>query len=83
VAAGGAWCERVGGLRANASCRSHAELNDSTTLDSGDPVRFGAEHAELWGMLPRLSVLGGCCGTDSRHIAEIAEACAPLFAAAR
>lgn len=73
-----AWALRLGGLRANASKLSHAELDRMTTLDDGDPEAFGAEHAALLRRLPRLAVLGGCCGTDERHIARIAQACAPL-----
>lgn len=78
----GEWLERIGGLRANASAKSHAELNESTELDIGDPAQLGAQYAKLKKRLPRLSVLGGCCGTDHRHIEQIAAACAPLFDAA-
>ena len=74
------WVERIRGLRANASRRSHAELNESTELDVGDPVELGAQYAQLKATrLPRLNVMGGCCGTDHRHVEEIAKACAPLF----
>jgi S-methylmethionine-dependent homocysteine/selenocysteine methylase len=76
-----AWLERIRGLRANASAKSHAELNESPELDPGDPPELAAQHARLKQQLPRLNVLGGCCGTDHRHIALIAEACAPLFPA--
>jgi S-methylmethionine-dependent homocysteine/selenocysteine methylase len=73
------WTARIRGLRVNASTKSHAELNESTTLDDGDPVALGALHAEIKRRLPQLSVLGGCCGTDHRHVEQIAEACMPLF----
>lgn len=63
--------ERIRGVRANASPKSHAELNDSTELDIGDPVEFGRQHARM----PRLNVYGGCCGTDHRHVEEICRAC--------
>jgi homocysteine S-methyltransferase len=63
---------RVRGLRANASRASHAELNAMTTLDAGDPDTLGAEYARLRAMHPQLTVLGGCCGTDHRHIEAIA-----------
>lgn len=79
LARGGAWTERIRGLRANASCKSHAELNDSAELDFGDPRELGALYARLHGHLAGLNVLGGCCGTDQRHIERIAESCAPLF----
>lgn len=72
----GAWRERIRGLRANASTKSHAELNESTTLDAGDPADLGRRYADLRRRLPKLAVLGGCCGTDARHIAAICEACA-------
>jgi S-methylmethionine-dependent homocysteine/selenocysteine methylase len=73
------WAQRVRGLRANASRQSHAELNEATVLDAGDPVELGQEYAELKRRLPRLNVMGGCCGTDHRHVEQIATACVPLF----
>ena len=73
------WTQRVRGLRANASRQSHAELNEATVLDTGDPAELGREYAELKRRLNRLCVLGGCCGTDQRHIEQIATACVPLF----
>jgi homocysteine S-methyltransferase len=72
---GGAWTGRIRGLRANASRCSHAELDAATELDDGDPEEFGAQYAELRRLLPQLAVLGGCCGTDHRHVAAIARAC--------
>ena len=74
LAGGERWLERIGGLRANASTKSHAELDESTELDEGDPADLGARHADLRGRLPRLRVLGGCCGTDHRHVGEICRA---------
>jgi S-methylmethionine-dependent homocysteine/selenocysteine methylase len=68
------WRERIGGLRANASTRSHAELDEAEELDDGDPADLGARYAALRTRLPRLNVLGGCCGTDHRHIAAIRDA---------
>ena len=62
------WRERIRGLRANASTRSHAELDEATELDEGDPADLAARYAELTALLPRLNVLGGCCGTDHRHV---------------
>ncbi|HXF31642.1 MAG TPA: homocysteine S-methyltransferase family protein [Solirubrobacterales bacterium] len=73
--AGGAWRERIAGIRANASRRSHAELDSMPDLDSGDPDELAGEYLELVGALPSLSVLGGCCGTDARHLAAICSAC--------
>jgi homocysteine S-methyltransferase len=74
------WMKRIRGVRANASRKSHAELNESTELDIGDPDEFGRQHAELKRRVPQLNVMGGCCGTDDRHIERIAAACSPLFA---
>ena len=74
------WTGRIRGLRANASRKSHAELNESSELDIGDPAELGMQYAWLkQHRLPRLNVLGGCCGTDQRHVESIAAACAPLF----
>ncbi len=63
------WTGRIGGIRANASRLSHAELDESETLDQGNPEEFGQLHAELANRLPNLRVFGGCCGTDHRHVA--------------
>ncbi|HWR53272.1 MAG TPA: homocysteine S-methyltransferase family protein [Bryobacteraceae bacterium] len=73
------WTERIRGLRANASRKSHAELNESAELDTGDPAELASRYAELKLRLPNLTVMGGCCGTDHRHVEQIAGACAPLF----
>ena len=65
---------RLRGVRANASRLSHAELDESTELDDGDPAEFGAQLAAIHSTHPGINVLGGCCGTDVRHIAAIADA---------
>jgi S-methylmethionine-dependent homocysteine/selenocysteine methylase len=70
-----AWTSRIRGVRANASRRSHAELNDAPDLDPGNPEELGQEYAALRRRLPWLTVLGGCCGTDTRHIDAIAREC--------
>ena len=72
--AGGGWRDRVRGVRANASRRSHAELDASTDLDDGNPEELGAQYRELRPLLPRLTVVGGCCGTDHRHVGSICRA---------
>jgi len=72
----GAWVARIGGIRANASAKSHAELDASTSLDNGDPHELGAQYRDLRRLLPRATVLGGCCGTDHRHVAAICHSCA-------
>lgn len=79
LADGGAFVERIRGLRANASRMSHAELNESPVLDVGNPAELGLQYAELRRRLKHINVMGGCCGTDHRHVERIAEACAPLF----
>ncbi|SFB46489.1 Homocysteine/selenocysteine methylase (S-methylmethionine-dependent) [Rhizobium sp. NFR07] len=75
------WLRRIGGIRANASAKSHAELDESTELDIGDPQDLGRRYARLTARYPSMRVLGGCCGTDHRHVAAICEACAPRAAA--
>jgi homocysteine S-methyltransferase len=72
---GGAWLERIGGIRANASKLSHAELDEAPELDPGDPEELARDYRGLMARLPRLRVLGGCCGTDHRHIGAISRAC--------
>jgi homocysteine S-methyltransferase len=82
VEEGGVWLERVRGLRANASELSHAELDAATTLHAGDPRSFGSQYRALHEMLPNLSVVGGCCGTDHRHVKSICRSLWPLLEAA-
>ncbi|SAK80772.1 homocysteine methyltransferase [Caballeronia calidae] len=71
---GGAWRDRVHGIRANASRLSHAELDEAADLDDGNPEELGAQYRALNGLLPRLNVVGGCCGTDHRHVGAICSA---------
>ena len=68
---------RIGCIRANASPLSHAELDEAEELDDGNPAELAADYRGLLDALPNLCVLGGCCGTDHRHVAAIAEACVP------
>ncbi len=68
------WIARVRGLRANASTKSHAELDEATTLDDGNPEDLARRHLTLRTDLPNLNVVGGCCGTDHRHVAAICRA---------
>ena len=65
------WERRIGGVRANASTMSHAELDDAEELDAGDPADLAVRYLELRSLLPELRVLGGCCGTSHRHIDAI------------
>ncbi|MES2916168.1 MAG: homocysteine S-methyltransferase family protein [Pseudomonadota bacterium] len=71
----GDFCARIGGVRANASRQSHAELDVATALDDGDPSEFGTLYAGFKGLLPNLRIIGGCCGSDHRHVGA---ACAHL-----
>ncbi|MEH2626250.1 S-methylmethionine-dependent homocysteine/selenocysteine methylase [Bradyrhizobium sp. AZCC 1719] len=69
------WMKRLRGLRANSSRRTHAELDNATELDAGNPVELGVQYADLSRRFPHINVLGGCCGTDHRHIECIGLAC--------
>lgn len=69
------WIERIRGVRANASTMSHEELDNSEVLDDGNPTEFGDQYRDLMAILPNLSVMGGCCGTDHRHVDAIGHAC--------
>lgn len=71
----GQWATRIRGLRANASKQSHAELDEAEVLDDGDPHELGAEYAGLLRLQGQINVVGGCCGTDYRHVEQILEAC--------
>ncbi|MHC4751504.1 MAG: homocysteine S-methyltransferase family protein [Planctomycetota bacterium] len=68
------WLRRIRAVRANASTKSHAELDEAVELDDGDPVDLGVRYAELKDRLPHLNIFGGCCGTDHRHVEEICKA---------
>ena len=68
------WTRRVRGLRCNASRKSHDELDESETLDDGNPEELAVQYAALLERMPWINVLGACCGSDLRHVAEIARA---------
>lgn len=74
---GQTWMERIRGVRANASCKSHEELDCSDTLDRGNPEQFGLINFSLRQSLPNLNIFGGCCGTDHSHIEQICTAFGP------
>jgi homocysteine S-methyltransferase len=73
--ASGAWTKRLRGLRANSSRCSHEELDNAPELDIGDPHELGGQYAEFLRRFPHINVLGGCCGTDHRHVDCISVAC--------
>lgn len=81
LAQAGPWRTRIRAIRANASQRSHGELDAATELDSGDPADLGDRYQRLRPLLPALNVLGGCCGTDIRHLRAIRDAWLPDLAA--
>jgi homocysteine S-methyltransferase len=82
IAADEPWLKRLRGLRANASTRSHAELDQATDLDAGDPIVLGRQYADLRRQHPAFTILGGCCGTDHRHVEQISFACTAVRPAA-
>jgi len=71
----GDWLTRIGAVRANASRMSHAELDEAEELDPGNPAELAQDYVDLRALLPNLRVMGGCCGTDHRHVGAIAHAC--------
>jgi len=71
---GGGWSRRIHGIRANASRKSHAELDEATNLDAGDPEELGRLYLELADRMPWLNIFGACCGADLRHVTSIARA---------
>lgn len=71
----GEWVKRLGGIRANASRCSHAELNEAEELDEGNAAELAGQYSDLRARFPQINVLGGCCGTDERHIEAIRSSC--------
>jgi homocysteine S-methyltransferase len=71
----GDWVSRIGSLRANASRQSHAQLDEATVLDDGNPAELARQYQSLLQILPGLHVIGGCCGSDLRHVAAIGKQC--------
>ena len=67
------WTRRIRSIRANASRRTHTELDESDWLDAGDALELGAQYEQLRSTFPDLTVLGGCCGTDVSHLRAIAD----------
>ncbi len=71
---GESWKSRIRAIRANASSKSHAELDECIELDDGNPIELGSQHVDLRKQLKNLTVFGGCCGTDHRHVEAICKA---------
>lgn len=74
----GGWTKRIKMIRANASIKSHAELDEAETLDDGNPIEFGIQYQKLKALLPNLNIFGGCCGTDIRHVEQICQSALSL-----
>ena len=70
------WTSRIQGIRCNASRKSHAELDNSEVLDDGNPVELGEQYRAIKERMSWLNVFGGCCGSDLRHVTQIAKALA-------
>ncbi|MDG2340155.1 MAG: homocysteine S-methyltransferase, partial [Paracoccaceae bacterium] len=68
------WMQRVRGIIANASRCSHAELDEAEELDDGNPTELSVQLADIRRRFPHIQVLGGCCGTDMRHMGQIVNA---------
>ncbi len=71
----GDWVKRIRGIRANASRCSHAELDEAEELDAGIPEELGRQYRDLRARFPQITVMGGCCGTDHRHVEAFSAAC--------
>lgn len=65
------WINRIKGIRANASCKSHEELDEATELDRGNPQELAGQNKKLKETFKNINVFGGCCGTDENHVMEI------------
>lgn len=64
--------KRIIGLLANTAALKPEDLDNSDALVTEDPVTFGRSVAELHKKFG-LKILGGCCGTDQRHIGHLAQ----------
>jgi S-methylmethionine-dependent homocysteine/selenocysteine methylase len=78
LAADEPWVKRIRGIKANASRLSHAELDAAEFLDSGNPTELGQQYRVLLSQFPHFNILGGCCGTDDRHISAIGSHCCTM-----
>jgi S-methylmethionine-dependent homocysteine/selenocysteine methylase len=69
----GSWFDRLRYIRPNAAKMDKIALCSLGHLEDGDPVELGGEMGEIARRFPRADILGGCCGTDERHLSEIAQ----------
>lgn len=63
---------RLIGLQGNASRMSPEELDGRVELDADPPERWARAMLSLHDDFD-MRILGGCCGTDNRHIARLVE----------
>lgn len=63
---------RLKGIQANASPLTPEELDDCCEILSSEPTELAEEIMKLH-KHHGFQILGGCCGTDERHIEEIAK----------
>ena len=62
------WLSRIHGILANASNKSHAELDVCEELYDCDPEALSEAYHVFSKNLKQLNFFGGCCGTDHRHV---------------
>jgi S-methylmethionine-dependent homocysteine/selenocysteine methylase len=73
------WTQRIHGVKCNASKKSHAELEQCTEIDEGDPIEFAQDNQQLLYKLKNLNIFGRCCGTDTKHLEQICKTCIHTF----
>jgi len=64
---GDSWQQRIHAVRANASCKSHAELDTSTELDAGSPEELGAQYRDLHGVAGQEVISGAFLSFQPVH----------------
>ena len=72
LADAGPWLERMRYFRPNAARMEKLALCTLGHLEDGDPEELGSQMGALAAALPRADILGGCCGTDERHLGAVA-----------
>ena len=72
IADAGPWLDRLRYIRPNAAKMDKIALCSLGHLEDGDPEELGEQMGDVVRRLPRADIIGGCCGTDERHLSEIA-----------
>tara|TARA_R110002074_G_scaffold203294_2_gene371174 strand:+ start:1454 stop:2410 length:957 start_codon:yes stop_codon:yes gene_type:complete len=67
------WTKRLGGFMPNAVAMEKLSLCSLGHLEDGNPEELGIQMGEIATRFPHIHVWGGCCGTDSRHLGQIAK----------